>query len=186
MKDATNITKLVNEAGAGGAEARELVVLQVYGELRRLASYYLHRERPGHPWSTTDLINEMYLKLFHSSTPLSVNDRNHFFAVAATQLRRVLVDYAREGNAGKRKGMNVEFNELFHGTGDADRNLIALDDALQSLGREDAEAHRIVELRFFGGFTYEEVAEMENTNVSHVRRTWDFARAWLEDHMGLP
>lgn len=183
MNDASDITKLVNEAGAGDAEARQQVVLQVYGELRRLASYYLRRERPEHAWSTTDLINEMYLKLFHGSTPLNVNDRRHFFAVAATQLRRVLVDYAREGNASKRKGLNVEFNEMFHGAGDADRNLIALDDALISLGKEDAEAHRIVELRFFGGFTYEEIAEMESTNVAHVRRTWDFARAWLEDSM---
>ena len=183
MNDAINITKLVNEAGAGGAEARELVVAQVYGELRRLAAYYLHRERPGHPWSTTDLMNEMYLKLFHGNTPLNVNNRSHFFALAATQLRRVLVDLAREGNADKRKGMNLEFNELFHGSDNADRNLIALNDAMQSLEKEDPEAHRIVELRFFGGFTYEEVAEMEKTNVMHVRRTWDFARSWLEDYI---
>jgi RNA polymerase sigma factor (TIGR02999 family) len=180
-QDQANITGLLNEAGAGNPVAGQQLMQVIAGELHRLAAHYMRGERAGHVLQPTALVNEAYMKLFHGGEALSVNNRSHFFALAATQMRRILVDYARGENANKRKGIHVEFDEIFHGTGDRDRDLIMLDDALKDFEKVDPEASKVVELRFFGGYTHEETATILETNVAKVRRDWEFARAWLYD-----
>ena len=175
----TDITTLLNEAGAGDNRASQQLLQLISGELHRLAAHYMRGERKDHVLQPTALVNEMYIKLFHGGAPLTVNNRSHFFALAATQMRRILVDYARSESTDKRKGINVEFNEIFHGTGDRERDIVALDDALKDLEAIDDDASQVVELRFFGGYTHEEIATIMESNVAKVRRDWEFARAWL-------
>jgi RNA polymerase sigma factor (TIGR02999 family) len=177
----TDLTSLVNEAGAGNPQAGEELMRVIATELHRLAASYMRSERAGHVLQPTALVNEMYMKLFHGGAPLTVNNRSHFFALAASQMRRILVDYARSGSADKRKGIHVEFDEIFHGTGDPNRDLVALDDALKELKEIDPEASQVIELRFFGGYTHEETATIMGKSVARVRRDWEFARAWLYD-----
>jgi RNA polymerase sigma factor (TIGR02999 family) len=178
-----HITQLLDSAGQGDSAAAEQILELVYVELHRLASRYMSGERPDHTLQTTGLVHEVYMKLFGSETPVKLNNSGHFFAVAATQMRRILIDHARKNHAGKRKGVKLPLEEACYVSDGQDQDLIALDDALVELAEIDFDAMKVIELRFFGGYTDKETAAILNTNVAKVRRDWEFARAWLYDRL---
>ncbi|HEX6189103.1 MAG TPA: sigma-70 family RNA polymerase sigma factor [Pyrinomonadaceae bacterium] len=157
----------------------DLVVL-VYQELRRLANNYLQRERPNHTLQPTALVHEAYLRLIGQSR-VRWRNRDHFIAVAAEMMRRVLVDYARTHNRDKRGGgdYKVPLAEVDHFTIDRDVDLLALDEALQRFAEDYPRESRIVELRFFGGLSIADTARVLKLSDSTVERDWKFARAWL-------
>jgi RNA polymerase sigma factor (TIGR02999 family) len=167
----------------GEQEPGDLVPL-VYDELRRLAHHYMRGERPDHVLQTTALVNEAYLRLAGLSR-MEWRDRTHFFAMAATQMRRILVDYARERDAGKRGGgVHVtSLDGLAADVPDRGVDVTALDAALEQLARFDAQQARIVELRFFGGLTMDETAKTLQISPATVGREWVSARAWLYHHL---
>jgi RNA polymerase sigma-70 factor, ECF subfamily len=177
------ITNLLQQVSRGDRQASDEVVEIVQAELRRLASRYMSGERQGHILQTTALVNEAYMRLFRSEKPLQLNDRKHFFVVAAQQMRRILVDHARSENAVKRDGVKIPLDEACHVSSERSRELVALDDALKELELVDPEASKVVELRFFGGYTDKEVSEIMERNIAKVRRDWEFARAWLYDRL---
>jgi RNA polymerase sigma-70 factor, ECF subfamily len=168
----------------GDPHAMDKLAPVVYDELRRLARYYLHRERPGHSLQATALVNEAYLRLVDYKR-MRWENRAHFFAVSAQLMRRILVDHARRHNL--KRGGDVEHVALEEtaivGGGRAE-NLVVLDDALQALARMDARKARVVELRFFGGLSVEETAEVLQVSPVTVMRDWSSARAWLYREMG--
>jgi RNA polymerase sigma factor (TIGR02999 family) len=176
------ITRLLHESADGNAESSELLMTMVYGELHRLAAHYMRREKPGHLLQPTALVSEMYLRLFGSEATPEMHNRGHFFALAATQMRRLLVDHARHQNKGGGAILVPEEDALLI-SGSRSADLVALDDALKELAEVDPEAAQVVELRFFGGYTDKETAEILDLNFSKVRRDWEFARAWLYDRL---
>jgi RNA polymerase sigma factor (TIGR02999 family) len=159
--------------------ARELVPL-VYDELRRLAGHYMRGEKPGHTLQATALVHEAWLKLI-DTTRVEFENRSHFFAMAAQQMRRILVDHARARQAGKRggKGEKLPLNEVVVGPEAEQADIIALDDALQALAKVDPQQSRIVELRYFGGLSIEETAAALGISPATVKRDWNMAKAWL-------
>jgi RNA polymerase sigma factor (TIGR02999 family) len=156
----------------------------VYRELQALARRYLSRERPGHTLQATALVHEAYVKLI-DQRHVEWQNRAHFFGVAAQLMRRLLVDHARRRNRGKRGsgGTRITLTEGLAAVAEVNVDAIALDDALTSLERLDARKGRIVELRFFGGLTVEETAEVLGTSAATVKREWRFAKAWLSRQM---
>jgi RNA polymerase sigma factor (TIGR02999 family) len=152
----------------------------VHDELRRLAHQHLRRERQGHTLQTTALVNEVYLRLI-DQTRATWKNRAHFFAVCAELMRRILVDYARRRRYAKRAGeeRKVTLEEAAEVSKARATELIALDDALMSLAAIDPRQSEIVELRFFGGLTIEETAEVLHVSHATVEREWNTARAWL-------
>ena len=152
----------------------------VYDELRQLARQYLQRERPDHTLQATGLVHEAYLRLVDQSTTTWQN-RAHFFGVAAQVMRRILVDYARAHCAKKRGGGwdKLAFDEALAPSMERNVDLIALDDALKDLLAFDSRQSQIVELRFFGGLTNEEIGEVLDVSPSTVKREWRVAKAWL-------
>ena len=156
----------------------------VYGELHRLAARQMHRERPGHTLQTTALVHETYLRLCRSE-PVDWQDRSHFFAVAAQQLRRVLVDYARRGQSEKRGGGQIKISlaDADCPVVDRDERLLAIDEALARLEALDRRAAKVIELRYFGGLSEKEAAEALGISVATLKRDWDFARTWLASQL---
>ena len=151
-----------------------------YQELRRLAHYHLDRERGGNSLQSTALVHEVYLRLC-GAEPIQLRDRTHFFAVAAQQLRRVLVDHARRVRSEKRGGGKITAS-LFDSDGAAwaiDERLLAVDESLSRLETLDPRAAKVIELRFFGGLTETEAAEALDISIATLKRDWDFARSWL-------
>ncbi len=173
-------TRLLIDWSNGNREAAAGLMPLVYDELRRLARGYLQRERSDHTLQATGLVHEAYLQLVDQGTTTWQN-RAHFFGVAAQLMRRILVDHARRHRRGKRGGAldKVEFDEALALSVSRDLNLIALDDALQDLAALNPQHSQIVELRFFGGMTIEEVAEVLDVSPRTVQREWRMARAWL-------
>jgi RNA polymerase sigma factor (TIGR02999 family) len=174
------ITELLVAWGNGDQSALEKLTPLVYNELHRLASRYMGRERRGHTLQTSALVNEAYLRLIDWKS-VQWQNRAHFFAVSAQFMRRILVDFARARDYAKRGGgaRKVSLDEaalLPFGRG---ADLVALDEALDVLERLDARQSRVVELRFFGGLSLEEIAEVLKVSVGTVRRDWSLARAWL-------
>jgi len=157
----------------------------VYQELRRLANHYLQAERSDHTLQPTALVHELYLKLF-SSKPVVLQDRAHFLAVAARQLRHIVVDYARTRHAQKRGGSEekVHLQDVVEPAIPVDHRVIELDLALQRLEQLDARAAQVVELRFFGGLTDREVGTALDISPATVKRDWEFARSWLLKEIG--
>jgi RNA polymerase sigma factor (TIGR02999 family) len=141
-------------------------------------------ERPGHLLQTTALIHEAYARLVGAGA-MEIRNRDHFFAIASRQMRRILVDVARSENAQRHGGLapKVSMDHLQIGVEGHSLNLLLLDDALQKLESIDPRAAKVVELRYFGGYTDKEVAEALGVGLSTVRRDWDFARSWLFDHI---
>lgn len=165
--------------GNADAAAVGSAVSALYSELRRLAARHLDREGRAHTLQPTALVNEAYLRLMRG--PDVVNDRQHFFALAAQAMRRVLVDYARQRRSQKRGGAAERVTlQLVPGVEAYDVDMIALDEALSALQQLDERAAKVVELRFFGGHTDKEVCQLLGENLSAVRRDWDFARSWLK------
>lgn len=181
-----DLDHLLNAWSAGDPQAANDLMELVYRELRRLAHHYLQGERADHTLQPTALVHELYLKLF-SATPIPLKDRGHFLAVAATQLRRIIVDYARNQHAQKRGGARnqIPFEEvppMFIAATDV--RLLDLDRALGELEQLDARAARVVELRYFAGLTEKETAEALDIAPATVKRDWEFARSWLLIQLG--
>jgi RNA polymerase sigma factor (TIGR02999 family) len=152
----------------------------VYGELRSLAANYLRRERSGHTLQPTALVHEAYLRLVDQNQ-VRWQNRAHFFGVAAQMMRRILVDHARGHNAGKRGSdfQKLSLDENIDVSGERAADIVALDDALRELAVIDEQKSRIVELRFFGGLSVEETAEVLGVSAPTVKRQWRMAKAWL-------
>ena len=165
---------------AGDPNASDRLMPFVYDELRRLARQYLQRERSDHTLQATGLVHEAYLRLVDQSSG-SWQNRAHFFAVAAKVMRRILVDHARSHRAEKRGGdrEKLEFDEALLPSGERAVDLIALDEALRDLEALDARQSQIVELRFFGGLTNEEIGEALGISPRTIKREWRLAKAWL-------
>ena len=179
-----NVSTLLRAWSDGDQNALDKLAPIVYNELRRLARYYLHLERPGHSLQATALVNEAYLRLVDYKR-MRWENRAHFFAVSAQLMRRILVDHARRHNLKRGGGVqHVELEDTLVVGGDRSENLVALDDALQALARMDARKARVVELRFFGGLSVEETAEVLRISPVTVMRDWSSARAWLYREMG--
>ena len=174
------VTQMLQAWSAGDEDALERLVPAVYAELRQIARKRLSLERPGNSLQPTALVNELYLKLVDSSGG-TFQDRSQFFAMAAQIMRRILVDAARERGAAKRGGGldKVAFNEALVASPEKDRDLVALDDALDALAKYDSRKAKIVELRYFCGLTIEETGETLGISVQTVRRDWNFAQVWL-------
>lgn len=155
----------------------------VYDELRRLADRQLRGERPGHTFRPTDLVSEAYLRLT-AGTPPDLNDRAHFFAVAARTMRQILIDHARRRSAGKR-GPNAKRTTFDEASVSTDRaeDMVALDDALQALAEFDERKARAVELHYFGGLTQDEIALVLDVHVNTVARDLRLSAAWLNRFM---
>ena len=179
-----NVSILLRAWSDGDQNALDQLTPIVYDELRRLARYYLHRERPGHSLQATALVNEAYLRLVDYKR-MQWGNRAHFFAVSAQLMRRILVDHARRHNLKRGGGLEqVELEDTVVVGGDRGENLVALDDALQTLARMDTRKARVVELRFFGGLSVEETAEVLQVSTVTVMRDWSSARAWLYREIG--
>jgi len=175
------ISRILQEWSEGRKEASEELMPLVYNELRRQASRYLRRERPGHTLQTTALIHEAYLRLV-DQRGVSWQNRAHFFGIAAQAMKRILVDYAKARHRDKRGGAaeNLPLDEArFVVTGEKGVDLIALDEALARLAKFDPQQASIVDLKFFGGFTIEEIAETLRISRATVKREWNSAKAWL-------
>jgi RNA polymerase sigma-70 factor, ECF subfamily len=178
------VTQLLQAWSAGDEAALGQLVPLVYSELRRMAYKRMSLENPGVSLQPTALVNELYLELLDSSG-LTFRNRSQFFALAAQMMRRILVDAARRRRAEKRGGPQgkLSFEEAYFAAPGRDREIIALDEALEALTRHDPRKARAVELRFFGGLTVEETAEAMGISVQTVRRDWVFAQAWLAKAM---
>ena len=174
------ITQLLVAWGDGDQSALEELTPLVYEELRRLAHHYMDRERPGHTLQTTALVNEAYVRLIDWKN-VHWQNRAHFFAVSAQLMRRILVDFARSRRYAKRGGgvLAVTLDEAALVSNEKGTDIVALDEALLSLTELDARQSRVVELRFFGGLSIEETAEVLKVSPGTVRRDWSLARAWL-------
>jgi RNA polymerase sigma factor (TIGR02999 family) len=174
------VTKLLVRWREGDREALEELMPLVYGELRRLAQHYLQRERSDHTLQSTALVHEAYLRLAGPKAPQWQN-RAHFFGVAAHLMRQILVDYARSHGADKRGGdvCRLTLDEAPEQPHTVDFDLVALDDALNTLAETDPQQCRVVELKFFAGLTIEDTSEVLGISPATVKRDWITARAWL-------
>lgn len=185
MKPAPNeITQLLQDWSGGDQTALDKLMPLVYDELHRLAHQHMRREQPGHMLQTSALINEAYLRMV-DQPQIRWESRAHFFGIAARLMRRILVDEARKRNSAKRGGRAIEVS-LVEGANVAEEqaaNVVALDDALKTLQAIDSRQSEIVELRFFGGLSIEETAEVLKVSPGTVMRDWTFARAWLRSEM---
>lgn len=174
------VTHLLLDWGNGNKAALDQLMPLVYNELRRLASLYLKRERSGHTLQSTDLVNEAYVRLADYSN-LRWQDRAQFFALAAQLMRNILIDYARRYHSAKRGGgvHKVSLDEVAVLSEERAADLIALDDALVSLAALDPRGAQVVELRFFGGLSIEETAEVMKVSSMTIQREWRWAKAYL-------
>ncbi len=174
------VTQLLGEWRNGDPSALEKLIPLVQPELQRLAQHYMSRERPGHTLQATALLDDAYLLLADKTHPQWQN-RAHFFAVAAQLMRRIMVDHARQRHALKRGGgaVMVALDECAVVTQTRGDELLALDEALEKLAVFDERKARVVEMRYFGGLTMEEIADVLKIHVNTVTRDWTAARAWL-------
>jgi RNA polymerase sigma factor (TIGR02999 family) len=177
-----DLTGLFARLRVGDVDAREAIVGALYTELHALAARRMRQEERRHTLQPTALVAEAYLRLMRG--PDVINDRQHFFALAAQAMRRVLVDYARQKRSEKRGGDRERVTlELVPGRAAVDVDLVALEEALQELTLLDAQAAKVVELRFFGGHTDKEVCAILDEKLPTVRRHWVFARSFLKTHL---
>jgi len=174
------VTQLLGEWSGGDEGALQKLIPLVQPELHRLAHYYMSRERAGHTLQTTALINEAYLQLTDKTQP-SWQNRTHFMAVAAQLMRRIMVDHARARQTLKRGAgaIRVTLDEAALVTEKRADELLALDEALEKLAEFDRRKSEIVEMRYFGGLTVEEIADLLKIHVNTVMRDWRAAKAWL-------
>lgn len=172
------VTELLVGWNRGDEEALRKIVPLVYDELRELASRYLKHERPDHILQTTALVHEAYLR-FTDMKNVPWQNRAHFYAVAARMMRQVLVDSSRRRDAAKRRGLKVSLKETFPAESSDPVDLISLHNALTELSDMNARQARIVELRYFGGLNFDEVAELLGLSIQTAKRDWTLAKAWL-------
>ena len=187
MSSPGEVTRLLAEVRGGNREAESQLIPLVYNELRRLAQHYMRSERSNHTLQATAVVHEAYLRLVKQRN-VTWQNKAHFFAVAASLMRRILCDYARSRGRGKRGGEQkvVPLDEALVFSEEKSEEMIDLDRALTRLAEIDERKSRIVELRFFGGLTVEETAAELGISPETVKRKWHAARAWLyrEIHMG--
>ncbi|HEY9282435.1 MAG TPA: sigma-70 family RNA polymerase sigma factor [Pyrinomonadaceae bacterium] len=181
------ITRLLLAWGEGDESALAALTPLVEAELRRRAHRYMRGERAGHTLQTTALVNEAYLRLVDSKN-VRWQNRAHFFAVSAQLMRRILVDFARSRGYQKRGGgaPHVELDEAAVVSDDRGAEMVALDEALKALAELDGRQSQVVELRYFGGLTDREIAELLKVSEATVRRDWTLARAWLRRELSKP
>ena len=174
------VTRLLIRLTDGDGDVLGELLPLVYDELRRLAAGYLRRERPGHTLQPTALVHEAYLRMVDQSQ-VRWQNRAHFLGVAAQMMRRILVDHARGQRAEKRGGeiQKLSLDENIDVSGERAADLVALDEALERLAEFDPQKARVVELRFFGGLSVEETAEVLGVSAPTVKRQWRMAKAWL-------
>jgi len=173
------ISTLLRAWSDGDQSALKKLTPIVYDELRRLARRYMRGERPGHSLQTTALVNEAYTRLVDYKR-MQWQDRAHFFAVSAQLMRRILVEHARRHNLKRGGGVqHVSLDEAGVVGGDKDTDLVALDNAMNALARIDPRKVQVVEMRFFGGLSVEETAQVLKVSTITVKRDWRSARAWL-------
>jgi RNA polymerase sigma factor (TIGR02999 family) len=177
-------SQLLIDWSGGDAAALEKLTPLIYDELRRLARRFLRHERGGHTLQTAALVNEAYLRLVDQRN-VRWQNRAHFFAIAAQLMRRILIDYARRRHYAKRGGgaPQVSLDEAAALSDERAADLVALDEALLGLASIDPQQSRVVELRFFGGLTVEETAEVLKLSPDKVKREWSTAKAWLYREM---
>lgn len=182
---ASDVTEMLLELKDGGDISARLLPL-VYDELRRLAQSYLRSERPDHTLQPTALVHEAYLRLVDQSR-VEWQSRAHFYAVAAQMMRRILIDHARSHATEKRggSGKRLSLDEAAFLPEERAADLVALDEALKQLAATDERKSRVVELRFFGGLSVKETAEVLGVHVATVERDWVVAKAWLYREVGL-
>jgi RNA polymerase sigma factor (TIGR02999 family) len=180
MEPSGGASSLLRQWNAGQEGAFDQLVPVVYKELRRLAHYHLRREREGHTLQTTALVHEVYLRLYGHAEPEWAN-RWHFFAVAARMMRRILVDYSRRRDAGKRGSgaVLVQLDDALTAVAQPNFDMLALDEALEQLANLDERKCSVVEMRFFAGLQAKEIAAILKTTEATVRRDWMIAKAWL-------
>ena len=185
MKSHPDITGLVIDLRSGSPSAVDDLFPLVYEELRRIAHFHLSGERQDHTLSTTALVHEVYIKLV-DQTRTGWQDRAHFCAVASKAMRRILIDYARRRNAQKRGGSKspISLDDREVAMKEKAAILVSLDEALDRLGDFDPRSAQVVEMRFFGGLSEQEIAEVTEVSVRTVRRDWAKARAWLYKELG--
>ena len=182
MASSLDITAILRDQDGSNAETLERILPVVYDELRRQAHHYLRNERKDHTLQTTALIHEAYIKLVNQADT-TWNDRSHFFAVSARIMRQILVDYARTKQRHKRGGdaEHIQLDETLRHVNAPQRiDLMALDEALERLGKLDPQQASIVEMRYFAGMSIPEIAEVLNISESTISRDWNVARAWLK------
>jgi RNA polymerase sigma factor (TIGR02999 family) len=177
------ITELLVKWKEGDQEAVHALLPLVYTELRRLAHQYLRKERPGHTLQSTALVHEAYLRL-EKQGEVKFENRAHLMAICAQLMRQILVEYARRRGAAKRDGgYKLSLDDVVVSAKNRNLDLVALDDALSQLSKLDPQQSRIVELRFFGGLSIEETAEVLGISSATVKRDWATARIWLLHEM---
>jgi RNA polymerase sigma factor (TIGR02999 family) len=177
----SDVSALLRAWSAGDRDALQALTPIVYEELHRLARHYMRRERAGHSLQATALVNEAYMRLA-DYTRMQWQDRAHFFAVSAQVMRRILVDHARRHNVKRGGGAQhvpLEDRVVIAPGEDAETDLVALDEALIGLTRIDPRKAQIVEMRFFGGLTVEEIGEVLKVSTGTIKRDWRAAKAWL-------
>lgn len=184
MKNEENITQILLALSDGKPEAADELLPVVYDELKKLAASYMRKERADHTLQPTALVHEAYLKLI-DQTRVSWQNRAHFFGVAAQLMRRILVDHARSHNAQKRgyEFQKLALNEEIDKADEISTEVLRLDEALRDFAKFDPEKARLVELRYFGGLTFEEAAEVLGVSLITVKRHWRVARAYLHEHL---
>ena len=180
MAGSTEVTVLLERWNDGNDDVQEELLPIVYEELRRMARRHLRKQRAGHTFQTTELIHEAYLKLAVGKQR-DWKSRNHFFGVAATAMRHILVDHARAKMSKKRGGSakRVDFEETAAVYSQDSGSVVALDECLKALGEVDDRKAKVVELKFFGGLKVEEIASFLGVSEKTVKRDWQFSRAWL-------
>jgi RNA polymerase sigma factor (TIGR02999 family) len=178
---APDLTLLLKRWRQGDRDALERLMPLVYEELRRIARHYLRSERQGHTLESTALVHEAFLRLIDQRN-VQWQNRAHFFGIASQMMRRILVDHARKRHAAKRDAalMRLSVASRLVPAAEREPDLLALDEAIKALAALDAEQSRIVELRYFGGLTIEETAEVMGTSPATVKREWATARLWLK------
>jgi RNA polymerase sigma factor (TIGR02999 family) len=183
----SDLTLLLQQAASGDAGSQERVLNLLYGELHKMAEIALRGERAEHTLQATALVHEAYLRLF-GAHQVEWQSRQHFFVTAARTIRRILVDYARKHNSEKRGGQasRVDFENAMVVARSYSREFVELDQALEELSNVDSRKSQVVELRFFGGMTMEEIASLLAVSENTVKRDWTIARAWLQSRIDQP
>jgi RNA polymerase sigma-70 factor (ECF subfamily) len=181
------VTQLLTAWGKGNRAALDQLMPLVYGELHRMASRHMSAQSPAHTLQTTALINEAYLRLA-GDAGRDWENRDHFFRIAARAMRQVLVDHARRETASKRGGekRNLTLDEALIVSNERLASIVALDDALTDLGKLSPRQSEVVELKYFGGLSIEEMAKLLRISPETVMRDWRAARAWLHTQLGVP
>jgi RNA polymerase sigma factor (TIGR02999 family) len=179
-KPKAGVTQLLQFAEAGDARAKEQLIGAVYQELRGLARRILSGDRARHMVAPTELVNGAAMKLL-GQEQIGARDRSHFMAYSAQVMRQVLIDHVRHERAAKRDAPKVTLMSQIAGEPESDLDVESLHDALEKLAVVSKDLARLVEMRYFGGLTIEEIAELDGTSAATVKRSWRVARAWLQD-----